>query len=219
MTASSDKRGEVIALANEVDQIGEALMTTNRIRGTQLVSLGARIALLAQDFTPSATLTNAASQVSPPGDASALVVTPPRPADAAPMSSVGPNVNTESLSMFRQWAAALMKEKNSLGETLMSYAYAWERDLQSATRSATLTTAARDGVIEECAKALDRCVTHINENAGRLRKWPDEENEARGRELGALFVREAADTLRSMKSDHPLMRLGRELGNSDGGGA
>jgi hypothetical protein len=47
LDATPPNRAEIVALANEVDQIGEALISTNKNRGMQLVSLGARIALLA----------------------------------------------------------------------------------------------------------------------------------------------------------------------------
>lgn len=49
-------RQEIISLANEVDQIGEAMRSTNKLRGEQLVTLGHRIAQLADKVAPHSAL-------------------------------------------------------------------------------------------------------------------------------------------------------------------
>lgn len=73
--------------------------------------------------------------------------------------------------------------------------------------SATVTPE-RDKIIEECAHELDRQIAHTFQNAEAMRKPPfADEAEARARELGASYLREAAWCLRSMKSDHPLMKM------------
>lgn len=63
----------------------------------------------------------------------------------------------------------------------------------------------RESVIEECAKVADAQVQHINENAKNLREfgvW--NEQEARCRELAAVYVSETADSIRAMQlAAHP----------------
>lgn len=56
----------------------------------------------------------------------------------------------------------------------------------------------RAETVEECARVCDRQVAHIRENAANLRRWESMEEEARARELGALYVSELADTLRAL---------------------
>ena len=51
--AAHPQRAAIIDLANEVDEIGEALISTNKNRGMQLVSLGKRISMLADAAPPS----------------------------------------------------------------------------------------------------------------------------------------------------------------------